>query len=217
QVYAQVSKTKIEWHGNFAGGNLWAAWQSFYDFFNEEFNLDGLDKIRPTIELSKDVGWIFPYKDLCVLTEKPISLHLNANGRLHNEKGPCIEWPDGWNFYALNGVRVPAWIVTTSADKLDPKKIMKLPNAEQRVLAIKKLGAHNMLEALEAKSISKKGSEYELFEVKIEGSKEKLLKMKNPSEEKIHYEFVEPQIKTVNEALAYRIGWKTFKEPIAKT
>jgi hypothetical protein len=94
---------------------------------------------------------------------------------------------------------------------------MKLNNAEERLVAIKKIGAHNMLEALQAKSIDKKDNEYELFEVILEGSKEKLLKMKNPSEDKYHYEWVEPDIMTVNLALAYRRKRKVFFEPNFKT
>ena len=50
-------------------------------------------------------------------------------------------------------------------------------------------------------------------------SEEKLLEMQNPSEPKKHYEFVPPEVQTVNQALAWRIGWKldAFKEPVAKS
>ncbi len=74
-----------------------------------------------------------------------------------------------------------------------------------------------MLSALKAEMISEKGEEYTLFEVTLEGSQQKLLKMKNPSEPKTHYEWVEPHINTINEALAWRRGISLFKEPVAKT
>jgi hypothetical protein len=219
-VTASVKETleniKLSWIGDFAGGNLWAGWQSFYEFFDRELNIAGVEKIRPTCALSQDVGWIFPYENLCLLVEKPKTLLMN-NGRLHSESGKAMEWHDGWGFYALNVTIMPEWVVTTPAEELDGSKVMAITNVEQRLQAIKKLGAHKLLSQLSGKSISTKGSEYELFEVTLEGSQEKLLRMKNPSEDKQHYEWVAPECRTVNEALAWRIGWKTFKEPVAKT
>ena len=41
--------------------------------------------------------------------------------------------------------------------------------------------------------------------------------MKNPSEPKTHYEWVEPHIKTCVEALAWRRGIDIFSEPVFKT
>ncbi len=142
---------------------------------------------------------------------------VDEQNRPHNPNGPFCEWRDGSKLYSINGIRVPGWVCETASDKLDPIKIMKLKNAEERLVAIKKCGMERMLSYLKAKSISTKGDEYELFEVELEGSKEKLLRLKNPSENKQHYEFVEPHIKTVIEALSWRRGIKLFKEPIFKT
>ena len=164
------------------------------------------------MDLAQSANWFFPYKNICIVSDRPEVVELK-NGRIHCEVGPAVKYRDGFSVYGLDGARMPEWVVTTPAEEMEKDKVLALTNAEQRVRAIKKMGAHK----LGGKSISKKGDEYELLEVMIEGSKEKLLKMKNPSEPKIHYEFVAPEIKTVNEALAWRIGWTTFKEPVAKT
>ncbi len=201
-----------------------ANWLGWIDYFREVCGLIEItEKLIPLTDLALHSNWVYPYQNIAVMSEKPTEIHM-ANQRIHRDLGPAILYADGFAVYALDGVRMPDWVVMTPAELLDVTKILKLPNVEQRLLAIKKFGAHNMLGHLGGKSISRKnaflnnaGFEYELFEISIEGSKEKLLKMKNPSEEKIHYEFVTPEIETVDQALAWRIGWKTFKEPVAKT
>ncbi len=157
------------------------------------------------------------HAEFCIVSDRPSILTVDQTNRPHCLDGPFCKWRDGSSLFAIHGVRMPEWVVMTRAEDLNVNDIMKLSNADQRLMAIKKFGAHNMLEQLGGKSISKKGEEYELFEVNLEGEKEKLLKMKNPSEDKIHYEWVTPDIKTVNEALAYRRNIKTFFEPIFKT
>lgn len=115
---------------------------------------------------------------------------------------------------------------------------MKISNVEQRLVGIKKIGPERMLDFLKAKEISNKEFteisyarlnklfpdiaknfkyEYTLYEVNLNGSKEKLLKMRNPSEDKWHYEWVIPEANTVNEALAWRRGIDNFKEPVVST
>ncbi len=200
-------------------GQQEAGWLAFYDYFREVCDLaKETEKLIGLTDLAKHSNWIYPYKNIAVISEKPELVKLK-NGAIHNESGPAVKYRDGFSVYGVEGRRMPEWIVETPASELDVKKIMALPNAEQRLYAIKKVGAGNMLKELKGKSISKKNDEYELFEVTIEGSKEKLLKMQNPSINHIHWEFVEPSIKTVNEALMWRLGLnvKTFRAPVAKT
>ena len=206
---------------DYTGGNLWAGWLAFYEYFKEVVGVAGLDKCLPSINLAQDVGWIFPYENVCILTEKPAEIHLNTSGRLHNTAGMAIKWPDGFGLYSLNGVTVPDWLVLVPAEHLDVSKVMGISNAEVRLEGIRKLGAGRMLENLDAKVIDTKGApenpEYRLYEVVLEGQQNKLLEMQNPSEPKKHYEWVPPEIMSVTKALAWRIGWDSFKEPVAKT
>ena len=145
-----------QWNSNFVGGNLWVDWQAFNDFFMNEVGVKGLEIINPTLKMSEKVGWIFPYNNFVVLTEKPIYIHRNAAGRLHFDGGKCIEWADGWGFYSLNGVRVSEYVACTEASKLDAKKILGIPNVDERREAVKKLGAANMIAQLGATVLDKK-------------------------------------------------------------
>lgn len=201
-------------------GNLDVYWESTYDFILNELFSDQIEKYKDFIaycDALKEIHVFIPYKDIVFVSDRPTSIKLNDRGRLHSENDPSLMYEDGYSLFNISGVMVPKWVVETPKDKLEASKVLTLPNAEQRLVAIKKLGVENMLYALEAKSISTKTDEYTLYEVVLEGSKEKLLKMKNQSEDKTHYEWVEPHINTVNEALMWRLGWNSFKEPVAKT
>lgn len=219
-VREEVKNTKTQWISNFAGGNLWPGWQSFYEFFNEELNIPGLDKIKPTCALSQDVGWIFPYENLCVLVEKPIAINLDAAGRLHNNNGKSIEWSDGYGLYTLNGVSVPAWAVETPKEEIEPKKVLGLTNTEQRMALMRHVGLTKFLKELEAKQIDslphedKAGNKYELYLLTVEGTTiGPYLYMKCPSSGREFlegcgdinkYENIDTSIKTCEDALKWR-------------
>lgn len=208
------SSLEDAWYGQHDAGYC-----GFVDYFRQVCKLtDETKKTVVYMDLAQSANWFFPYQNICIVSDRPDIVSMK-NGRIHSEIGPAIRYRDGLSVYGLNGVRVQEWIVTTPAEEMNPKQVLALTNVEERLQAIKKMGAHRIIKELNGKTISTKGSEYELFEITLEGSKEKLLRMKNPSEDKQHYEFVEPHIKTVDEALAWRIGWdlNKFQSPLAKT
>ena len=156
------------------------------------------------------------FKNIVFISDNPTSIYVNEQGELHNTDGPALEYSDTYSLYSLDGVRLDKDIFELVHQKKDANKVMQIENVEQRLVAIKYFGIGNMREQLNAQTIDSKGSEYELYSVEIEGNRENVLRMKNPSEEKWHDEFVPPEIKTVNQALAWRIGWDSFKEPSVK-
>jgi hypothetical protein len=83
-------------------------------------------------------------------------------------------------------------------------------------MAIKKIGIERVLKKLNSNVIDAY-AEYKLHEVDLFGNKEKLLEMKNHSEDKTHYEWILPEINKVKDALAWRCGLSNYIEPIAKT
>jgi hypothetical protein len=202
----------------FAGfGQHDANWLGFYDFFREELGLrEETEEIVYHMELARHCGWWWPYEKACILSEIPISLKMNTAGLLHNTNGPSVEYSDGFCLYNLDGVSVPENIIKAVKGELLPDFILSVTNVEHRLLGIKYVGPERLLKYLNSKVINTKSDEYKLHEFVLEGERCKMLEMQNPSEPKKHYEFVPPEIETVNQALAWRIGWKTFKEPVAK-
>lgn len=54
-------------------------------------------------------------KELALIVRRPRLLIRDAQGRLHNETGKCLEYHDGWGFYAWHGVRVPERVILNPA------------------------------------------------------------------------------------------------------
>lgn len=191
------------------GGNLWSGWQAYYDYMLM-LGVKECKKLIPTFELSKQCGYIIPYKNYCFITEKPTKINMK-NGKLHNETGKSIEWSDGWGLYSLDGITVPEWLIETPKDKLDLKKIIDLKNTEQRRVAMKYAGLHRFLHE---KNKLDQFEDYELYLLKFEGQDHgPYLKMTCPSTGRIYlegvgdpseYDRVDQNIKTCKDALLFR-------------
>ncbi|MGD2184436.1 DUF6745 domain-containing protein [Lusitaniella coriacea] len=50
-------------------------------------------------KLVQSCGWIFPFKDICFICERPRKLLFNNDGELHAISEPAIEFPDGFSIY----------------------------------------------------------------------------------------------------------------------
>ena len=121
----------------------------------------------------------------------------------------AVKYRDGWGFYALNGVCVPDWLVTTTDSDLAPERMLEIDNAEVRKEFIRKVGLERCWHKL-AKVVDRMG-DYELGIISgpnLNPSRV-CLKMKNPSVPDVwHVEYVPPNIKTAREALTWRNGTK---------
>jgi len=164
------------------------------------------------MELAKNCGWWIPYQNAAILQEKTTTVQLRE-GRLHCETGPAVAYKDGFEVYALNGIRVSKDLVMTPADKLDPQIVLKQQNADIRREIVRKIGIERVLKGTNAKVVDK-WSNYELLMLDLkDGRRRPYLKMINPSIGVTHVEGVEPNIKTVRAALAWRNRLNDFTEP----
>ena len=160
--------------------------------------------LKKLIELSKHCGWWIPFKDICILQHRHCELHRNANHQLHNECGMAVKYPDGWGLYALNGVRVPEWLVLTKSEDLNPRDLLKIDNVEIRKEFVRKVGMERICHVLKSTCIDRQG-DYELLLLEIrDEQKRPYLKMLNPSLGTWHVEGVHPDCKTVQDAINYR-------------
>jgi hypothetical protein len=89
------------------------------------------------MRVSQSAGWWWPFQNAVILTERPTSLHRDGQGRLHNETGPALAYPDGFAIWAWHGTRVPRDLIETNWNL---KQIFDEPNAEIRRCAIEKIG-----------------------------------------------------------------------------
>lgn len=134
---------------NFAG--LYA-WSEFYrSVLGVEFSNDLNKKLDLAIKCAKSCGWLFPYKDLCIVTSGPKSVSL-LDGEIHNESGPAIAYADGFSVYGLNGVRVPEKAVM-APETITLDEIKSESNAEVKRILREKYGTGKYLNDVGAKVV----------------------------------------------------------------
>ena len=147
-------------------GQYESFWVAFYLFCQEIgviYSSQSQEILNLWADLSRSMGWWFPYKNLVICCERQKEIHVELAKRmiggmlayrLHNECGPALRFADGWSVYALHGVRVPPKYVLIPADKIDSAEILKEPNAQVRMAVISKVGFARILGKMPHKVIS---------------------------------------------------------------
>ena len=97
QVGAQVGDQVIY-------GQHEAGWLSQYDFFSRIGVYTG--KLDGLMLVAKNAGWWWGFSDTVVITERPVSITRNADGKVHRLDEPAILYPDGFGVWMKDGVRV---------------------------------------------------------------------------------------------------------------
>jgi hypothetical protein len=193
-------------------GSHEAHWLGFYDYFFEVLKLESCSKLIPLMDFAKEGGWFYPYKNVCMVTERPIEIHMKDQ-RIHNDGGPAIRYSDEFSVWALNGVRVPQEIAETKAEDINVDRVLKEKNAEVRKEIIRKIGMERLLNETKPEILDQAGS-YTLYNFNLgEDRVRPYLKMINPSTNQIHVEGIHPDCKTVFEALSWRNGIDKWQEP----
>ena len=156
--------------------------------------------------IAQSANWWFPFDRAVVLTDRPKSIILRDDNRLHRDNGPVIQWRDGYGIYALNGVLMPAWVIETPEGELDPKRLMDFTNADQRSQFALRVGYERILHAHDHQFIDELNDMYKLVLIRLkDGRHRPFLYMQNPTcPELWHVEGVPPNVTTVKEALAFR-------------
>jgi len=185
---------------------FWGAWYAYYHEMGVKFACPAKE-YHDLIHLSL----IYPLKHVVVLSDKPAEIHRNEDG-LHNPQGPAVLYRDGYSVYALHGVRMQKEYVETPAEKIDPVVVVKEENAEVRRELVRKIGIERLCQKIGHKVLDK-GGDYELLRLNIPDIEAVYLKMRNPSIGVWHLEGVHPNIKTINEALAWRDGEEKYIKP----
>jgi hypothetical protein len=190
------------------GGNQWSSFDSFLSFFRHVAGLP-LDYTAwdPWECLSLHSGPRIVHQEFCLISDRPEVLLVDDDHHPHCETGPFCRWRDGSALYAIHGVRVPAWLVETPAERLDPRQLLTIDNAEVRRCFVTKVGIERVCHALKALEVDQDGS-YTLLMLDLgDGRQRPYLRMANPSVPEVwHVEGVHPDCRTVQDALNFRNG-----------
>jgi hypothetical protein len=89
--------------------------------------------------VAEQAHWWWPFANTAVLSERPVAVHLDELGRLHQGDGPALAYPDGFALYRWRGVTIPASFAKTLA-ALTPELIRTERNAELRRIMLEHYG-----------------------------------------------------------------------------
>ena len=186
------------------GGNQWSGRPAYLSFFRYIAKL-AIDYTKWNhYEMAAQAGPRIMHREFCLVSERPVELHVDTQNRPHCATGPFCRWVDGSALFALNGVYVPAWVVLTPVEQIDPARILAETNAQVRAEIIRKVGIERFIQKVGATVLDTVG-DYQLLAVDYgDGTKRPYLKMRNPSVGIWHVEGVQPGITTVRKALQWR-------------
>lgn len=117
-----------------------ANWLAFYEYFKEVLGLvEETARLEGLWEVARSGGWWLPYDVICWISERPQALHRDDEGRMHNEAGPAMEYPDGWKLWYIGGVDVTGQIVMRP-DTQTVEDILNESNEEVRRIRTERFG-----------------------------------------------------------------------------
>ena len=165
-----------------------------------------LEKGHPLAHFNQMVSGYWFGKDVALVVRKPRLLAFDNAGRLHSDTGRCVEYPDGWGFYAWHGVPVSERVIT-APEELNRDDFFGAANVEARRIIQERLGAR-FVEEVGARFIAG-GTQGVLYEVELPEDPERVaryVQVADPSTGREYYLRVPPGVNTVDEAVAWTFG-----------
>jgi hypothetical protein len=83
-----------------------ASWLGYCAFLKDELGIPELASLDSLMHLAGVMGWWAPYDKVAFVQHRPLEVHLNEKGELHNENGPAVKWRGddrSFDIYCLNG------------------------------------------------------------------------------------------------------------------
>ena len=196
------------WINNMMFGCHDAHWLAFYDFFGQETDLEGPERLNGLMHVAKTCGWVDAYELMALVQDRPCNMSFDTENRLHADGRMAIEYTDGFGVYVWKGVGIPGEWMTHAAESLTPEKALTWPNVEQRRCACEILTWKTIVDTLKPVVIDK--DEYEavgtLMEVDLPNSgKERFLEVTCGTGRKFVLP-VPPTMKTAIEANSWTYG-----------
>jgi hypothetical protein len=165
------------------------------------------EKGHPLAHFNQMVSGYWFGKDVALVVRKPRLLAFDDDGRLHSATGRCVEYPDGWGFFAWHGVPVPERVIT-APDELTRDDFFDEDNVEARRVIQERMGAERFVWELAATYIDG-GPQGVLYEVELPDDPDEVaryVQLLDPSTGREYFLRVPPTISTAEEAVAWTFG-----------
>lgn len=171
-------------------GQTEVPWVNFYKFAEDvlkiKFNPDDSKWLNVWAEITKSMGWWWPFENVVVACERPEIIKWEPDRdppRLHCVDGPSVRFRDGWELYHIRNVKVEKRIVMDPTN-LAIEEITGQQNAEVRRIMIQRYGEDRFLTKVKAKLIDDDEKEGMLYSFKLKnGEEQMLLRVVNSSPE----------------------------------
>lgn len=162
--------------------------------------------------LCAHAGWIGFGHHAIYVSERPSALHWNPDPRhseeLHREDGPAIEFPDGAEIYALEGIYMPKYVFDGS---MTAQHILDERNMERRRILLKRFGNARFMAESNATPIHR--DEYgELYHVRFNDDQPLcMVKVYNSTPlpdgtREVYWLTVPPEMERAKQAVAWSFG-----------
>ncbi len=176
----------------------WLADDRFFDEYLEPNELHAL------AHFNERVSGYWLGEDLALLLRRPRRLTRDAAGRLHNAGGKCVEYHDGWGFYAWHGVLVSEQLIL-APETLTREDFLGERNLEVRRIMQERMGERFVSElGGQVVNSSPRGT---LYEVRLpEDDSERVaryVQVQDPSTPRQYFLRVPPTVQTAAEAVAW--------------
>jgi len=195
------------------GGQHEAGWLAFFDFYKEVAGIDYKTAIAGHMLNALHCGWWWAFDEECIMSDKCTEVHLDAEDRPHNPKGPALGYKDGLGIYAWHGLSVyKSWIMTP--DSVDCMKVLNERNAERRRAGVEILGWERILKALKVKVLDTDPDPQigELLETDLpDQPRQKFIRVKCGTGRQFCLP-VPPEVKTALEGNAWTFGFEDVKD-----
>jgi hypothetical protein len=141
-----------------AAGQLETAWCATIDGLRRVLpHVHGPERLTGLLEAVRLAGWWWPFERVVIMTERPLGLHLDGQGRLHRPDGRALTYPDGFALHAWHGQRVPAWLID-QLPRLRVQDIQAQANAELRRVMLESYGFDRYLRDAGATRVHEDGT-----------------------------------------------------------
>jgi hypothetical protein len=142
-------------------------------------------------------------REVALIVRRPTLLARDAQGRLHSARGKCLEYPDGWGFYAWHGVQVSERVILVP-ETLTREDFLKAPDVEVRRVIQECMGSRFVSEL--GGQVIDAGERGTLYEVALPDDPEEVaryVQVQDTSTTRQYFLRVPPTVQTATEAVAW--------------
>lgn len=139
---------------------------AMYDFAKAIGEAPTEEKMNLFVDWVRCCPFVYVTPSKVFVAKKPVSIHWNE-GRLHNESGMAVEYPDKTGIYSINGVTVDEQIVMRPETQT-VEQIKEEQNEEVKRLRIERYGWGNYFDGIGAVLVDERRND-------IEGTNEYLM------------------------------------------